>query len=44
VLGIVRARPIGRPSREESRGTFGISVDAGELTDLCYVDARPFKP
>jgi hypothetical protein len=26
-----------------ARGTFGISVDAGELTDLYYIDAHPFK-
>ncbi|HTT94648.1 MAG TPA: hypothetical protein VMF55_08240 [Solirubrobacterales bacterium] len=24
-------------------GTFGISVDAGELSDLYYIDAKPFK-
>jgi hypothetical protein len=27
----------------ERRGTFGISIDAGELTDLYYIDAKPFK-
>jgi polyisoprenoid-binding protein YceI len=26
-----------------ARGTFGISVDAGELTDLYYIDSHPFK-
>ncbi|HEY5332177.1 MAG TPA: hypothetical protein VIJ21_01410, partial [Solirubrobacterales bacterium] len=25
-----------------AHGTFGISVDAGELTDLYYIDAHPF--
>jgi hypothetical protein len=24
-------------------GTFGIYVEAGELTDLYYLDAKPFK-